>query len=100
MRLLQAMAGGPQGGAEAFFERLAVSLTRRGLAQRLLIRRDAARAHRLRAAGLDVVELPFKRPGSVPFDDLGVAPRQLAIHAIVGENSFTSHQQDKTDRIG
>ncbi len=61
MRLLQAMAGGPQGGAEAFFERLAAAFARRGLAQRLLIRRDAARAHRLRAVGLDVVELPFRR---------------------------------------
>lgn len=59
MRLLQAMAGGRHGGAEAFFERLAAAFGRRGLAQRLLIRRDAERAGRLRAAGLEVVELAF-----------------------------------------
>lgn len=59
MRLLQAMAGGRHGGAEAFFERLAMAFGRRGLAQRLLIRRDAARAERLRQAGLDAVELSF-----------------------------------------
>ena len=36
-RLLQAMAGAPHGGAEAFFERLAIALARAG--------RDAAPRH-------------------------------------------------------
>lgn len=57
--LLQAMAGAPHGGAEAFFERLAVALHHAGEAQKLVIRRDAAREERLRAAGLDVETLAF-----------------------------------------
>ncbi|CUW38966.1 putative glycosyltransferase(Glycosyl transferase, family 1,159-317) [Magnetospirillum sp. XM-1] len=58
-RLLQAMAGAPHGGAEAFFERLAPALARAGVTQRLLIRDNPKRAERLRAQGLDVVEAPF-----------------------------------------
>jgi len=58
-RLLQAMAGAPQGGAEAFFERLAPALARAGIEQHLAIRRDPARAARLRAQGLEVSELRF-----------------------------------------
>lgn len=58
-RILQAMAGAPHGGAEAFFERLAIALGAAGETQRLVIRRDAQRAARLRAAGLTVDEVPF-----------------------------------------
>lgn len=58
-RLLQVIAGAQHGGAEAFFERLAIALARAGEDQRIVIRRDAARATRLRQAGLDPVELPF-----------------------------------------
>jgi len=58
-RLLQAMAGARHGGAEAFFERLAIALHRTGMEQRLLIRREPGRAERLRAAGIEVIELPF-----------------------------------------
>lgn len=58
-RLMQFMAGQAHGGAEAFFERLAIALNRAGVAQRLVIRRDAARAARLRAADCDVIEAPF-----------------------------------------
>lgn len=61
-RLLQAMAGAPVGGAEAFFERLAIAFARRGVAQRVAIRRDARRAAALRAGGVDVVELGFRGP--------------------------------------
>ncbi len=61
-RLLQAMAGQPHGGAEAFFERLAIALAHAGEAQRLVIRTDPARSARLRGAGLDVVEVPFGGP--------------------------------------
>lgn len=57
--MLQAIAGQRQGGAEAFFERLAAALQRGGVEQRVVIRRDAARAERLRRAGLDVREVPF-----------------------------------------
>ncbi|MFO0996139.1 MAG: glycosyltransferase [Alphaproteobacteria bacterium] len=59
MRVLQAMAGAPHGGAEAFFERLVPALARAGLTQRVLIRRNAGRAQRLRKAGIDPVELSF-----------------------------------------
>lgn len=58
-RLLQAMAGAPHGGAEAFFERLAPALARAGVEQRLLIRENAKRASLLRAQGLTVAEAPF-----------------------------------------
>ncbi|HEV8014496.1 MAG TPA: glycosyltransferase [Stellaceae bacterium] len=60
-RILQAMAGAPHGGAEAFFERLAIALDRAGETQKLVIRREAARAARLRGAGLDVEEAAFGR---------------------------------------
>ncbi|CAA7613042.1 glycosyltransferase [Magnetospirillum sp. SS-4] len=58
-RLIQAMAGAPHGGAEAFFERLVPALARAGVAQRALIRANSRRAALLRDAGIDVVELPF-----------------------------------------
>jgi glycosyltransferase involved in cell wall biosynthesis len=59
MRLLQAMAGAPHGGAEAFFVRLAIALQRAGEEQRVLIRRDADRAALLRRGGVATEELPF-----------------------------------------
>src|SRR6202040_1450458 len=58
-RLLQAIAGAPHGGAENFFLRLAAALQRAGEPQRVLIRRDPARAQALRAAGVAVAELAF-----------------------------------------
>src|ERR1700722_10693111 len=58
-RLMQAMAGAPQGGAELFFECLAAALERAGEDQRVLIRRDAERARRLREAGVTVAEFGF-----------------------------------------
>lgn len=59
MRVLQAMAGGDVGGAEAFFCRLAGALQRAGLEQRIVIRRHEARARTLRGAGLEPIELAF-----------------------------------------
>ncbi len=59
MRVLQTMAGAQHGGAEAFFERLAIGLKRAGITQKIIIRKDDNRAERLRAGGLDPVELPF-----------------------------------------
>jgi glycosyltransferase involved in cell wall biosynthesis len=53
------MAGARVGGAEAFFERLLPALARAGVAQRAVIRHHAARAARLTAAGVPVVELAF-----------------------------------------
>ena len=58
-RLLQAMAGAAQGGAETFFVRLAAGLQRSGETQLALIRRHAERARQLRAAGVEVAEAAF-----------------------------------------
>jgi glycosyltransferase involved in cell wall biosynthesis len=59
IRLFQAMAGAKEGGAEAFFVRLAIALQRAGVEQRVAIRRDAKRAAILRAGGIETIELPF-----------------------------------------
>ena len=59
MRLLQAIAGAKHGGAEAFFERLAIALQNAGLEQRVAVRSEEGRVERLRAANVDVIELPF-----------------------------------------
>lgn len=59
MRVLQAMAGARHGGAEAFFERLAIGLTRAGVEQKVVIRKDVERAARLRDGGVEPIQLPF-----------------------------------------
>ena len=60
MRLMQAMAGAPRGGAEAFFARLAAAFEDAGsITQRVVIARDRMRAAQLREARVDLVELPF-----------------------------------------
>jgi glycosyltransferase involved in cell wall biosynthesis len=58
-RVMQVMAGAAHGGAEAFFDRLVPALARAGVMQCAVIRRNAERAARLRAEGLDPVELAF-----------------------------------------
>ena len=58
-RVLHAIAGAEVGGAEAFFERLAVALGEAGVTQHCVIRDNAARRALLAAAGLAVTELPF-----------------------------------------
>ena len=62
MRVMQVMAGGTHGGAEAFFERLTLALHRDGLTQRAVIRRNRARAHLLSREGVPVTQLPFGGP--------------------------------------
>jgi glycosyltransferase involved in cell wall biosynthesis len=59
MRLLQAMAGGTAGGAEAFFVRLALAFKRAGLEQRLVMRPNRPRQDALAAARLAPVVAPF-----------------------------------------
>lgn len=76
VRVLQAMAGAPHGGAEAFFERLAIALHRAGLEQRVLIRRDEERVARLKAAGIEPVEAPFG--GAFDFATPTVFRREIA----------------------
>lgn len=61
-RVLQAMAGAPHGGAEAFFDRLVPALTRAGVTQHVLVRDQPERLAILRAAGLDPVALRFGGP--------------------------------------
>lgn len=59
MKIAQVMAGAPAGGAELFYERLTIALAAAGDTVLPVIRRDPARADRLRAAGLTPVELRF-----------------------------------------
>jgi glycosyltransferase involved in cell wall biosynthesis len=61
-RVAHVMAGAPMGGAEAFFERLAVAQHAAGEAVLTVVRADAGRAARLRAGGLDPVQLAFGGP--------------------------------------
>ncbi len=56
---MQVMAGAVNGGAEAFFTRLAPALERAGVEQEIVIRRNAKRAAQLRADGLQPLELRF-----------------------------------------
>ncbi|MGE0224700.1 MAG: glycosyltransferase [Acetobacteraceae bacterium] len=62
MRIAQVMAGAPAGGAELFYERLTAALHRAGEEVLPVIRRDPARASRLRAEGVSPVELRFGGP--------------------------------------
>ncbi len=62
MRVAHVMAGAPQGGAEGFFERLAIAQHRSGMQVLAVIRRDADRAARLAQAGLTPVQLRFGGP--------------------------------------
>jgi glycosyltransferase involved in cell wall biosynthesis len=56
-KLMQIMAGAKHGGAEAFFTRLAPALSRAGVEQEVIIRRDPDRAAALRAGGVTLHEL-------------------------------------------
>ncbi len=53
------MAGAQYGGAEAFFTRLVIALNKSGLEQRVVIRKDPARAQKLRDGRVDPVEMGF-----------------------------------------
>jgi glycosyltransferase involved in cell wall biosynthesis len=59
LRILQTIAGAEVGGAEAFFERLAVAFADAGVEQHCAIRTNAARRALLAASGIPVTELPF-----------------------------------------
>lgn len=62
IRLANIMAGAHHGGAEAFYERLTLALHGAGEEVLPIIRRDAERAARLAAGGLQAVELRFGGP--------------------------------------
>ncbi len=59
MRVMQVMAGAPQGGAEAFFVRLTAGLAEVGVPSHAVLRPHADRVETLLAAGVGVTELPF-----------------------------------------
>ena len=59
MRVLQVIAGAEYGGAESYFVRLTLALARAGIGQRVAMRSNRARAARLRAGGLEPVEMGF-----------------------------------------
>ncbi|MFN4283901.1 MAG: glycosyltransferase [Alphaproteobacteria bacterium] len=59
MRVMQVMAGAPQGGAEAFFVRLTAGLAEAGIASHAVLRPHPERIETLLAAGVGVTELPF-----------------------------------------
>lgn len=58
-RVMQVMAGAAHGGAESFFDRLVPALSRAGVEQCAVIRRNEERAALLRGHGLSPIELPF-----------------------------------------
>lgn len=59
MRVMQVMAGADKGGAETFFTRLAPALSRAGLTQEVVIRRNTDRASELQAQGIEPMQLGF-----------------------------------------
>lgn len=81
MRVAQVIAGAAHGGAELFYERLCMALHAAGDVVLPVIRRDQARAGRLREAGLSPVELAFGSPV-----DLLTRPRlRTALHDFAPE---------------
>ncbi len=76
MRVLQVMAGARHGGAELFFERLVLALSRAGLEQRAVIRTASDRAARLRAAGIATKEMRFG--GRLDFFTRAALRREIA----------------------
>ena len=58
-KVLQIMAGAEVGGAEEFFLRLLPALSRIGVEQRAIIRRNARRETILRASGILTTTSPF-----------------------------------------
>ena len=58
-RLLQALAGAPQGGAEMHFLRLCLALQRAGVEQRVVIRPHPKSLEVLRGGGIEAVTAPF-----------------------------------------
>ncbi len=59
MRVMQVMAGADKGGAETFFTRLAPALSRAGVAQEIVIRRNTDRAAELQAQGISPIQFGF-----------------------------------------
>ena len=58
-RLLQVMAGAPNGGAELFFSRLAIALSEIKYSQKVVIRKNKERSRQLKENNVDVTEMRF-----------------------------------------
>lgn len=61
MKILHAISGEEFGATETAFERTVAALAQCDVAQRVIIRTNPERASRLKAAGLEPVQLPFRR---------------------------------------
>lgn len=61
IRLLQAIAGGSQGGAEQFFTRLANGFNRAGIEQHIILRKNRLWSQGLQNASTTITELPFRQ---------------------------------------
>jgi len=60
IHVVQVMLGTVKGGAEVFFEKLAIEFQQAGIKQTLVIQENTEREGRLRAAGCDVRALPLR----------------------------------------
>lgn len=76
-RVIQALAGGPQGGAELHFVRMALALQRTGLDQRVVMRPHPALVRPLRDAGILVAPAPFG--GRFDFRTRPILRREIAV---------------------
>ena len=75
-RVIQVLAGAPQGGAELHFVRLAVALERAGIDQRIVVRPHPAFLLPLRDAGIYVAPAPFG--GLFDFKTRRILRREIA----------------------
>ncbi len=75
-RVIQVLAGAPQGGAELHFVRLAVAFERAGLDQRIVMRPHPALLQPLRDAGVYVAPAPFG--GRFDFRTRRILRREIA----------------------
>ena len=75
-RVMQVLAGAPQGGAEMHFVRLALACQRAGMTQRILMRPHPELLRPLKEAGAAVVPAPFGGPFDLKTP--GVLRREIA----------------------
>ncbi len=83
-RLLQALAGAPQGGAEMHFLRLCLALKRASVEQRVVIRPHPESLEILKAGGIEPVTAPFggffdRRTGRILKREIAAFRPQLAL---------------------
>ena len=100
MRVAQVMAGAPAGGAELFFERLTISLAASGETVLPVLRRNPARASRLKDAGLAPVQFRFGGPLDLLTGcRLGSVLRQFDPRVVVAWMSRAAHFTPRGDWV-